>query len=172
MMRGVVKVWFTLSELSKKLDMPYNTLNRYVNRHSQFLKIKKEHKHYLVHEESLDLLLIIRELYLGGHTQKTVDIELLNRNVAVTIVVEDETSIETLSTTLQAMKTDIDSLRKHSEQQENFNRELLMMLEKQHQHIGEHIERRDKLLLQSIKESMEARRELAATKEKWWQFWK
>lgn len=176
MVRGVVKIsendWLTLADTSKKLDIPYNSLARYVSRHSQHLKIKKEHTAILVHSDSFDTLKTIRELYEKRYTQKIVDQELLGRGIPITVEVEDENAIQTLSATLQGMKTELETLRKRSEQQEKFNQELLIGLEKQQQYIDERLEKRDRLLMESLKESMDARRELAATKKSWWQFWK
>ncbi len=59
------------------------------------------------------------------------------------------------------------------EQQENFNKELLKQLQKQQDYIDNRLEQRDQVLMQSLKESLEARKEIAAARQKkWWQFWK
>lgn len=177
MVRGVVKMsegnWFTLTDISKKLDIPYNSLARYVSRHYQHLKTKKEHTSIFVHSDSFDTLKTIRELYEKRYTQKTVDQELLGRGIPITVVVEDENAIQTLSTTLQGMKTELETLRKQSDQQQEFNMELLQQLQKQQDYINQRMDQRDHLLMQSLKESLEARQQVAAANaKKWWVFWK
>lgn len=168
-MRGVVKMsedgWFTLTDISKKLDIPYNSLARYVSRHFQHIKTKRKHAVIYVHVDSFDTLKMIQGLYGKRYTQKTVDQELLGRGIPITVEIEDENRIQTLSVTLQGMKTELEALRKRWEQQEKFNQELLIGLEKQQQYIDERLEKRDRLLMESLKESMDARREIAATKK-------
>lgn len=92
--------WFTLIDISKKLDISYNSLARYISRHSQHLKHKKEHTAIFVHSDSFDTLKIIRELYEKRYTQKIVDQELMGRGIPITMEVEDENAIQTLSATL------------------------------------------------------------------------
>ena len=59
------------------------------------------------------------------------------------------------------------------EQQMEFNRELIEEIRNQQQYIETRLEERDRLLMQSIRESMEVRKEIAAASEKkWWRFWK
>jgi hypothetical protein len=62
---------------------------------------------------------------------------------------------------------------KFKEQQMTFNRELLQQLQKQQQYIQESLERRDKTLMETVREIQETKLLTAATQQKrWWQFWK
>ena len=63
---------------------------------------------------------------------------------------------------------------KFNEQQMKFNEELIREIRGQREYIENRLEQRDQLLMQSIRESLEVRKEIAtAEKEKkWWQFWK
>ena len=58
------------------------------------------------------------------------------------------------------------------EQQMNFNKELIQEVRSQREYIENRLEQRDQLLMQSIRESLEVRKEIAATQKKqWWKFW-
>jgi DNA-binding transcriptional MerR regulator len=58
-------------------------------------------------------------------------------------------------------------------EQERFNLELLQQLQLQQDYIKNSIEERDKKLMLALRESQEARREIAsANQKKWWKFWK
>ena len=58
------------------------------------------------------------------------------------------------------------------EQQMNFNKELIQEVRSQREYIENRLEQRDQLLMQSIRESLEVRKEIAATqKKRWWKFW-
>lgn len=66
-----------------------------------------------------------------------------------------------------------------NKEQMEFNKKLLEQLQKQENYIKHSIEARDNKLLFALKESMEARRQIAAAeaerekeKIKWWKFWK
>lgn len=67
----------------------------------------------------------------------------------------------------------LEEFKQFKEQQMDFNKELIAELKKQSEYIENRLEERDRVLLLSVKESMEARREVAAaTSKKWWQFWR
>ncbi|WP_375362001.1 DUF3967 domain-containing protein [Bacillus paranthracis] len=57
-------------------------------------------------------------------------------------------------------------LEEHNKKQEAFNQELLQQLQKQQQYIQESLERRDKVLIETVREIQETKRLTAATKEK------
>ena len=56
--------------------------------------------------------------------------------------------------------------RDFKEQQMAFNRELLQQLQKQQQYIQESLERRDKTLMETVREMQETKRLTAAAEEK------
>ena len=59
------------------------------------------------------------------------------------------------------------------EQQLNFNKELLQEIRSQREYIENRLEERDRLLIQSIRETLDVRKEIMATQQKkWWQFYK
>lgn len=58
------------------------------------------------------------------------------------------------------------------EQQINFNKELIQQIKNQQEYIEHRLEQRDRLLIQTIRETLEIRKEIASAKKKWWHFWK
>lgn len=171
-----MRKWFTISEADKETGIPHQTLRRYLNNHAHHLIIKKKHKSYLIAEESLPILLRIRELYSEGRTIEDVENTLTDMGIPMNITVNDdekEVSINIGETLMQ--------LRNDMKEQKEFNEKLLEVLhaqneqiKKQKEYIEQKIESRDQKLLESLKESMEVRKQIAATKankKKWWKFW-
>lgn len=68
----------------------------------------------------------------------------------------------------------LNSFNKFQEQQFHFNQEQLQEIRSQQAYIENRLEEKDRLLMESIRESLEARKEITAatSKKKWWQFYK
>lgn len=66
----------------------------------------------------------------------------------------------------------LNEFKTFQEQQLNFNKELLQEIRSQREYIENRLEERDRLLIGSMRETLEVRKEIAATqKNKWWRFW-
>lgn len=68
--------------------------------------------------------------------------------------------------------SDMQRLFEHIQNQEDFNSKLLEELTAQRRYIEESIQRRDDVLMQTIREMLETKKQLAAAQKKWWMFWK
>lgn len=67
----------------------------------------------------------------------------------------------------------LEEFKSFQEQQMNFNKELIQEIRNQQEYIEDRLEQRDRLLMQSMRETLETRKEIAAVSEKkWWYFWK
>ena len=66
----------------------------------------------------------------------------------------------------------LEEFKMFQEQQMNFNKELIQEIRQQKEYIENRLEQRDRLLLQSMRETLEVRKENVAAEKKWWQFWK
>lgn len=67
----------------------------------------------------------------------------------------------------------METFKAFQEHQYHFNQELLQEIRSQQAYIEHRLEERDRLLLQSMRETLEVRKEIAATpKKKWWPFYK
>ena len=66
----------------------------------------------------------------------------------------------------------MEEFKSFQEQQLNFNKELIQEIRSQREYIENRLEERDRLLIESMRTTLEVRKEIAATqKKKWWQFW-
>ena len=67
----------------------------------------------------------------------------------------------------------MEEFKAFQEQQHHFNQALLQEIRHQQTYIEQRLEERDRLLLQSMRETLEVRKEIVATpKKKWWLFYK
>lgn len=79
------KSWLTVTELSERIGIPDATLRRYIRHHGHYLKLRKRHKSYLVADESVEMLIKIREAYASGSNIEGVE-DTLYASGAPTIV--------------------------------------------------------------------------------------
>lgn len=156
-----MNTWFKLSELVESTNIPYQSLARYVKRHSEHLIIKKEHKSYLLRDDSVPVIEKIRKYYEHGLNEKEVEKELTLSGIAITVEMDGENDLETVGKIMQSMQEAIIGLSQKLENQEKFNVELLKHLEGQQK------------LNETLQESLEAQKQIAATTKshkKWWKF--
>jgi len=64
--------WLSVTELSEQLDIPAETIRRYINRHEMHLYVKKESKSYYVSSTSIAVIEKIRQLYSEGKQKEEV----------------------------------------------------------------------------------------------------
>jgi flagellar biogenesis protein FliO len=168
--------WFTINQLSEKTGIPYQTIARYLDRHSQHLRIKKEHKSYLIHDDSIKIIEQIREFYSQRMSAVQVDKELTVSGVPIEHIIEDENAIITLRETLQDMQKSMRELHEKHEKQEQFNKTLLNQLEKQQQFMETAMKERDRKITELLNESLETKKLIASAQEdkkkSKWLFWK
>jgi len=70
----------------------------------------------------------------------------------------------------------LEEFKTFQQQQMEFNRELIAEVRSQREYINERLEERDRLLVESMRQTLETRKEIAAAenakKKKWWRFGK
>ncbi|WP_054637855.1 DUF3967 domain-containing protein [Thalassobacillus sp. C254] len=163
-----MKEWFSVAEVVDELGIPANTIRRYINNHGIYLKIKKKHKSYFIHKESLNVIKDIRRWYQDGKSGEQVDELLSNQGIPMTISMgEDEQTDIKVTKVLSELKEDM-------KEQKEFNKRLIEELEKRDQYINEKLKTRDERLLSTMKEMMEVKKQIAAKEERksWWKFWR
>lgn len=167
--------WLSVSEVVERTGIPENTLRRYLNNHQHHLRLKRNHKQYSIHEDSVEVLTKIRGWYEQNKKRDKVD-DLLNQSkIPMTITVDDGGG----SVEVDVSETLAD-LKKGMEEQKEFNRQLLEKLDQRDKYIEERLNQRDEQLMKAMRESLESKKEIAAEKEpeseppkkKWWEFWK
>lgn len=149
--------WHKLAAVTKQTGIPYQSLSRYIKRHAVHLQLKKEHKAYFLHQDSISTIQHIRKHYERGLTESQVEKELSMSGIPVVFETEDSgNELATLGKVLVEMKEALVSVNEKMEKQESFNQELLRKLENQQAYI----------------EQLEAQKSPEASPKKSWQFWK
>lgn len=171
--------WLSVADISEKIGVPPETIRRYIRSHGVHLKIKKVHKRYVIHSESVTVFKQIRELYSDGKTVDEVEQSLVDKGISMTFTVIDDTDkpmTVSVADELQAIKdqqtTFNEMLLKEVREQKEFNKLLFDKLEEQRVYIVEQqayiddrLDKRDRLLIESIRSSLEVKKEMAVTKE-------
>jgi DNA-binding transcriptional MerR regulator len=156
------KEWLTVSEVSGKLNIPVETIRRYIRSHSVHLKVKKQGKKYLLHNDSMTVIKQIRSLYDRSMNVDEVEENLSASGFPMTITVknnDDEAMTVRVADELQEIKLALD-------EQKDFNNKLLDKLNKQNEYINQSLETRDQRLMEAIRENQQARIETVATQQK------
>jgi len=154
------KKWFSVLDIEKQTGIPNATIRRYINNHGVHLNVKKQGKGYYLAEESIKILQEIRKLYDEGMTAQHVNDTLVERAIPMTITIsegEQKTNIH-VSEALQDMQKSID-------EQNQVIRSLVEQMKQQQEYIDNKLEERDKRLIAAIRESQEARKEIAASSQ-------
>lgn len=163
--------WLSVTEISEKMGIPVETIRRYIRSHGVHMKVKKIHKRYVVHNESMTVFQQIRELYSDGKNVEEVEQTLSIRGIPMTVTVQvdnDESMTVNVVDELLELKRMLQEQKNFNNEQVNFNNQLLERLDKQQTYIKESLEKRDQLLLESIRSVQEEKKallEIAAAKE-------
>lgn len=124
--------WLTVSDLAERFGIPQPTIRRYLERHGHHLHTKKHHKSYLISEESIPVIVRIREGYSEGMNSDQVETLISASGAPTIITVSDHESGERVSVNLDEAlsglgKSVIDKFNR----QEEFNRMLLDSLQRE-----------------------------------------
>jgi Fic family protein len=152
--------WFSVVEIEKQTNIPDATIRRYIRNHGHHLQIKKRGKSYLIANESLTTIKTIRSLYDKGKQSEDIEETLRKMNMPVTVTVTDNEKEMTVSSSEVLVQ-----LQKDMNEQKKFNQSLLETLQKQQEYINTKLEERDQVLLQSIRELQEAKKQIASSEE-------
>jgi excisionase family DNA binding protein len=154
--------WITVSEASEKLNIPVETIRRYIRSHSVHLKVKKQGKKYLLHNDSMTVIKQIRAFYDRSMTVDEVEENLSASGFPMTITVKNEND-EAMTI---RVADELQEIKKALDEQKDFNNKLLEKLNEQNEYIKESLEQRDQRLLSSIRDIQKTKLETAATQQK------
>jgi Fic family protein len=152
--------WFSVMDIEKQTGIPDATIRRYIRNHGHHLQIKKRGKSYLIANGSLTTIKIIRSLYDKGKQSEDIEETLRKMNMPVTVTVTDNEKEMTVSSSEVLVQ-----LQKDMNEQKKFNQSLLETLQKQQEYINTKLEERDRVLLQSIRELQETKKQIASSEE-------
>lgn len=133
----------------------------------EFLKNEQGHRAFFDH----DLIVLKKMMSLKSGADMTLEeavksvIAWKNRSDIAVGDTEEMRYIKHYNDLAEEFKT-------FQEQQMNFNKELIQEIRNQQEYIEQRLEQRDRLLIQSLRETLEVRKEIAIAEKKWWQFWK
>jgi DNA-binding transcriptional MerR regulator len=150
--------WMTVSEMSEKINIPVESLRRYIRSHNVHLKVKKVSKKYYLHDECVTVIQQIRTLYNEGKNVEEVEESLSESGIPMTLTVKNDDNDRMTVHVADELK----AIRSQLDKQEEFNKALLQKLDEQQKYIEQSIERRDRQLMEVLKESQQARIEAAA----------
>lgn len=127
--------WLTVSDLAEQFGIPHPTIRRYLDRHGHRLHTKKHHKSYLISEESIPLLVRIREGYADGMNSDQVETLLASSGAPTIITVSDmdDQNHERMSVNNMEVLSGLEKVNERFDRQDEFNRQLIEALEQQHQ---------------------------------------
>jgi DNA-binding transcriptional MerR regulator len=152
--------WFSVMDIEKKTGIPDATIRRYIRNHGYHLQIKKRGKSYLIANESLTTIKTIRSLYDKGKQLEDIEETLRKMNMPVTVTVTENEKEMTVSSSEVLIQ-----LQKDMNEQKKFNQSLLETLQKQQEYINTRLEERDRILLESIRELQETKKQIASSEE-------
>ncbi|HLR70888.1 MAG TPA: MerR family transcriptional regulator [Pseudogracilibacillus sp.] len=161
--------WFTVNQVSKEVNIPGETIRRYARQYGEYLRMKKgEKRSYLIHESSFDTIKKIRYLLEQGKQREQID-EILQQTETLTIQTDDNEMNEYLMTLPQLHRETEKHIRWLSEQVEQQNdliKGLANKLDQQQEYIDNRLKERDQMLMQSLDESLETQKQIAAEEKK------
>lgn len=155
--------WLTINELSDKTGIADSTIRRYVAKFSDFFVVKGGARSKRYEETATKILIRIKELY-----EKGLETEQVYKNLEKDFpLVLNGDAPEEQTTLLPALATsdDISEIKEMLKAQQEFSNRLLDRLSKQEEYIKDSIDRRDRELMQALKDSMSERRLLLENKE-------
>ena len=135
---GNVVDWFSIAQLSKKLEIPETTTRRYVNHFEEYFRSEQIGRGKKYSPESIEVLRRIASLYSVDY--ETVDIKKILANEYALTMEDDNTEEPTIHPPTYDLSGQFNEFQ---QQQEEFNKELLKQLQEQQQYIKEVIETRD-----------------------------
>ena len=159
------------SDIADVLQIQESTLRKYCllleKSGYEFLKNEQGHRAFFDN----DVIVLRKMIALKNDTDMTLE-EAVKSVMAwkkgTDITVRDTEEKQYIARYNDLMK----EFKSFQEQQMKFNKELIREIRSQQEYIENRLEQRDQLLMQSIRESLEVRKEIAATqKKRWWKFW-
>lgn len=163
-----MKEWLNINELSEQTLIPDTTVRRYIQKFPDFFTYKGGSRSRRYESSGIKVLKRIKNLYDQGYETDQVD-EVLRQEFPVIVdgdTVADNT--EKAYTPTLATVEDVAEIKDALKEQREFNKLLLEKLDNQERYIKESIEKRDQVLMETMRVMQEERKaiqETASTKE-------
>lgn len=125
--------WMTVSEASEKVNIPVETIRRYIRSHSVHLKVKKLGKKYSIRDDSMTVIKQIRVLYEQGKNVDEVEESLSASGIPMTFTVKDEND-ESMTV---HVADELKQIKQALDEQQAFNELLMTEFKKQSHQINQ-----------------------------------
>jgi len=146
------------------------TLKRYMLNHAEFINYRKVGREYRLNINDLEKLKLIRKYYSSGMKRDEVHQKLEIEGYPVTFTVNESEELDIIS-----VNQELSEMKKMLQLQNLHQEKLIGELK---QELKQEMNKRDELLTRFMKDSMQARKELATAleeekKKSWWsKLWK
>ena len=156
----------TVKEVANLINETPNVVRNWLKDLKMYIPLQKNESGYNVFgEEAIERLKLIKHLHRErNYSVKQIEHYLATDGEAYKLVPEKKAE-EILAEEMKELKEQIKQLQEHSKKQEEFNKALIEKLDNQGNYIDEKLNKRDQLLLQSVKETLEAKQQIASSKE-------
>lgn len=148
------KTHFTLREMVELVNIPENSLKRYMQEHEEFILFDKEHNRFRIHASAVEPLKLIRRLYGDGLKKEEVHQRLIDSGEPVTIVVSSEdkdVDLVNLNEELTEMKRLLQEQMDFNQQQMKFNAAFV----EEFQSLKKMVNQNESKLIGDLRESLE-----------------
>lgn len=154
--------YLPIAELAELADIPNSTCRRYLADFEAFFIVKGGSRVKRYEAAAVDILKRIKQLYDDGMGTTEIHNVLANEFPLV-IDSEKEQKEEAAAAHVPGLATseDIAEIKQALEQQKQFNEQLVKKLDEQNHYIKESLERRDRQLMESLRATLEERKQAA-----------
>jgi DNA-binding transcriptional MerR regulator len=172
-----VDKWLSVAQLAQQAGVPESTTRRYLSRFDRFFRYEERQKGKRYHPGSVPIVTLIKNLYDEAMEAEEIE-QVLEKQFPFNASVDDSPAVTQPPTTpLVATKSDLEEVlsevRAAREEMQAVRQENVEL----HQLLEQRIAERDKKLVEAMETVLQARKEIASTREermtkRWWQFWK
>jgi DNA-binding transcriptional MerR regulator len=162
----VMKDWLSIVELAEKTSIPDTTIRRYISKFPDFFIHKGGSRSKRYEDTAIKVLVRIKNLFDEGYETDLVESKLKNE---FALIIDDNRRAEKNDTAVLATAADLLEIKEALAEQKEFNKLLIEKLSIQETYIKESLEKRDRLLMESlriIQEDKKAQAEVAAAYKK------
>jgi DNA-binding transcriptional MerR regulator len=162
-----MKEWLSIIELAEETNIPDTTIRRYISKFPDFFTYKGGTRSKRYEDTAIKVLVRIKNLFDEGYETDLVESEL--KNEFPLIIDGNRLTEKTTVKAVLATSADLLEIKEALIEQKEFNKLLIEKLSNQDAYIKESLEKRDRLLMESLRilqEDKKAQAEVAAAHKK------
>ncbi|WP_029423606.1 DUF3967 domain-containing protein [Alicyclobacillus macrosporangiidus] len=164
--------WLTIPDVEKQTRIPERTIRRYLTLHGHHVQTRKQGRSLLVSDQSVPVLIQIRDWYAAGWNAERVEEALSQSGLPVTVTIDGHESAMTVAEALQGLQTHVAAaMTAMAEEMAALRREVAATREENERlrsFLEERLEERDRQLMEALREIQERKSERKIPR---WKFW-